>query len=441
MVIRRWPFYRMVSGVGSDKMTTRCLCTPHRAPSSGETYELPVGLSARCRHGRRLVVAVDRLARQLDHRGRRGPLCLAWPDRRRRGDRRGGTGGAGRAGRVGRGGRVCRGLRRRDQGRRQSPRRVLAPWPVRSWAAWSAYSSACRFRSWARWRRRWSLADWRRSCGAFMAETAQGRDFDTSLSVGKAAFLGRIFGTLGKMIVGSVMVVVTLAALCSSATSLREHRHLPDYRETRRALWPLAACAGRCDRRRDHDPPFWLVGRVEQFAAEGHGDDLVGVAVNLQEWPVESRDDRRGVQFVAQNKADRQPGIMHRAHVSQRAERVFQDQGPGAVVGRQLDHHAAAERFAHQHDLRFVYPGPLSQPTARRPGIVQHAGYRRISLAATVAAVVEHQHATRPAAGTAGSRYPPDPRDCRRCRGQTIQLLADCLPADTNRAAACHRWP
>jgi len=49
--------------------------------------------------------------------------------------------------------------------------------------------------------------------GAFMAETAQGRDFDTSLSVGKAAFLGRIVGTLGKMIVGSVMVVVTLAAL------------------------------------------------------------------------------------------------------------------------------------------------------------------------------------------------------------------------------------
>lgn len=49
--------------------------------------------------------------------------------------------------------------------------------------------------------------------GAFLAESAQGRDFDTSMSIGKAAFFGRIFGTLGKMIVGSVMVVVTLAAL------------------------------------------------------------------------------------------------------------------------------------------------------------------------------------------------------------------------------------
>jgi uncharacterized protein YqgC (DUF456 family) len=49
--------------------------------------------------------------------------------------------------------------------------------------------------------------------GAFLAETGQGRDFDSSFSVGKAAFYGRIIGTLGKMIVGSVMVIVTLAAL------------------------------------------------------------------------------------------------------------------------------------------------------------------------------------------------------------------------------------
>jgi uncharacterized protein YqgC (DUF456 family) len=49
--------------------------------------------------------------------------------------------------------------------------------------------------------------------GAMVGESWKGRDFDTSLQIGQAAFIGRILGTLGKLIVGSVMVAVTLAAL------------------------------------------------------------------------------------------------------------------------------------------------------------------------------------------------------------------------------------
>ena len=49
--------------------------------------------------------------------------------------------------------------------------------------------------------------------GAMLGEGWKGRDFDASLEVGKAAFVGRLLGTLAKMIVGSVMVVVVLAAL------------------------------------------------------------------------------------------------------------------------------------------------------------------------------------------------------------------------------------
>jgi uncharacterized protein YqgC (DUF456 family) len=49
--------------------------------------------------------------------------------------------------------------------------------------------------------------------GAVVGESWKGRDFDASLEIGKAAFFGRLLGTLAKMIVGSVMVVVTLAAL------------------------------------------------------------------------------------------------------------------------------------------------------------------------------------------------------------------------------------
>ena len=49
--------------------------------------------------------------------------------------------------------------------------------------------------------------------GAILGETWKGRDFDHSLEVGKGAFIGRVLGTLAKMIISSIMVVVTLVAL------------------------------------------------------------------------------------------------------------------------------------------------------------------------------------------------------------------------------------
>jgi uncharacterized protein YqgC (DUF456 family) len=49
--------------------------------------------------------------------------------------------------------------------------------------------------------------------GAMLGESWKGRDFDASLEVGKAAFVGRVLGTVGKLIVGSVMLVVTLVSL------------------------------------------------------------------------------------------------------------------------------------------------------------------------------------------------------------------------------------
>jgi uncharacterized protein YqgC (DUF456 family) len=49
--------------------------------------------------------------------------------------------------------------------------------------------------------------------GAVLGETWKGRDFDSSLEVGKAAFIGRTLGTLAKTAVCTVMVLVTLAAL------------------------------------------------------------------------------------------------------------------------------------------------------------------------------------------------------------------------------------
>ncbi len=49
--------------------------------------------------------------------------------------------------------------------------------------------------------------------GAFLGESWKGRDFDASLQIGKAAFLGRLLGTVAKMIVSSTMVAVTLAAI------------------------------------------------------------------------------------------------------------------------------------------------------------------------------------------------------------------------------------
>jgi uncharacterized protein YqgC (DUF456 family) len=49
--------------------------------------------------------------------------------------------------------------------------------------------------------------------GAMLGETWKGRDFDASLQVGKAAFVGRLLGTVAKMIVCTLMVVVALGAL------------------------------------------------------------------------------------------------------------------------------------------------------------------------------------------------------------------------------------
>jgi hypothetical protein len=49
--------------------------------------------------------------------------------------------------------------------------------------------------------------------GAVIGEGWKGRDFDSSLEIGKAAFIGRLLGTLAKLIVSSIMVAVTLAAI------------------------------------------------------------------------------------------------------------------------------------------------------------------------------------------------------------------------------------
>ncbi len=49
--------------------------------------------------------------------------------------------------------------------------------------------------------------------GAVIGESWKGHDFDTSLQIGQAAFVGRVLGTLGKMIVGAVMLAALLAAL------------------------------------------------------------------------------------------------------------------------------------------------------------------------------------------------------------------------------------
>lgn len=49
--------------------------------------------------------------------------------------------------------------------------------------------------------------------GAVLGEIWKGRDLDTSLEIGKSAFIGRLLGTAAKMVVCSLMVVVALAAL------------------------------------------------------------------------------------------------------------------------------------------------------------------------------------------------------------------------------------
>jgi uncharacterized protein YqgC (DUF456 family) len=49
--------------------------------------------------------------------------------------------------------------------------------------------------------------------GAALGELWKGRSLDQSLDVGKAAFWGRILGTMAKTLVGSVMVVIGAVAI------------------------------------------------------------------------------------------------------------------------------------------------------------------------------------------------------------------------------------
>ncbi len=49
--------------------------------------------------------------------------------------------------------------------------------------------------------------------GAMLGESWKGRSLDQSLQVGHAAFWGRIFGTLAKVLIGTVMAVIALVAL------------------------------------------------------------------------------------------------------------------------------------------------------------------------------------------------------------------------------------
>jgi len=49
--------------------------------------------------------------------------------------------------------------------------------------------------------------------GAMLGESWKGRGLDQSVQVGKAAFWGRMLGTLAKTLIGSIMAGVTVAAL------------------------------------------------------------------------------------------------------------------------------------------------------------------------------------------------------------------------------------
>jgi uncharacterized protein YqgC (DUF456 family) len=49
--------------------------------------------------------------------------------------------------------------------------------------------------------------------GAILGEMWAGRNLDASWQVGRAAFWGRLLGTLGKLLIGAVMVAIVLAAL------------------------------------------------------------------------------------------------------------------------------------------------------------------------------------------------------------------------------------
>jgi uncharacterized protein YqgC (DUF456 family) len=48
--------------------------------------------------------------------------------------------------------------------------------------------------------------------GAVLGEQWKGKDLDESLRIGQAAFWGRLFGTLGKVLAGAVMLAVLLVA-------------------------------------------------------------------------------------------------------------------------------------------------------------------------------------------------------------------------------------
>ena len=55
--------------------------------------------------------------------------------------------------------------------------------------------------------------------GAALGETSAGRDACTSWQIAKLAFWGRLAGTLGKIILGAVMIAVVMAALIVSSTT------------------------------------------------------------------------------------------------------------------------------------------------------------------------------------------------------------------------------
>ena len=53
----------------------------------------------------------------------------------------------------------------------------------------------------------------RQAAGAMLGEWWKGSDWDTTWQIGQAAFWGRLFGTLGKITLGSAILVIVLAAL------------------------------------------------------------------------------------------------------------------------------------------------------------------------------------------------------------------------------------
>src|SRR5439155_23689535 len=128
-------------------------------------------------------------------------------------------------------------------------------------------------------------------------------------------------------------------------------------------------------------------GRFKQPAAQAAWNERIRRAVTHEHRSAVLMNLGQRIVAILHQPPDWHEPIKESGCVGHRRRRILKNQSAGAVLGRQVDDYGAAERSAHEDDIRRLFSGALGKPELRRMTVGQNPRLSRRTFALTVAAI------------------------------------------------------